>query len=706
MGGLCAAPLLAWIVGGHFLIALALVLLTSSLAPWRRIAFAAVVTGFNWFFLDVAFFALMTLIAIAGLMRRDGPRIQLAAWACVLGFLAQIKFTYFAVSSAAVLAAMACWALRGSWGRVLSVGGGFALATAAAWLAAGQRLPNLIPYLRHSLEIALGYGDAMGVDESWPIFICGTAVALLCALFAWRAWRTIPERSFALCAPGFLAFCLFVMWKEAFTRADGHVMGFFALVLILSTVVPSLLLPERKWHWFEGVLLLCLVGLGSFNLGLLRAVPRITWERIHGNFATILRLGSLPGEWKNSYEGACEAASRPAIKAAVGNATADAYDFDTAVVLLNGLRLAPRPVFQSYTAYAPSLEEANLRWYQSGRAPDFLLWSSESLDERYPGQDDAMLIEALAGHYEPLFPEKGFWLLRRKAPLSAAPVEHRLIFSGQARLYDELVLPPVRDQAIWLRADPVPNSLGRARALAYKPALVNLVTTDDNGRQSTWRLLPRVARGGFILAPTLASGRDMELFLKGEAESWVRSFHFAAPAGQDEFWSHVDVGVFGIPGIPLRAVEKTVPLVQLGIFDRAPVSVSSAAPTQVIDIPEGKGLLVHAEGEVVFDVPAGAARLACGYGIREGAYQGAGRTDGVDFEVDAVWASGRRERLWERYLDPVAHAGDRGTQRLDLKLPADTPARLILHTGPGPQNDNRWDWSYVCLLRFAMPGEQ
>jgi hypothetical protein len=76
----------------------------------------------------------------------------------------------------------------------------------------------------------------------------------------------------------------------------------------------------------------------------------------------------------------------------------------------------------------------------------------------------------------------------------------------------------------------------------------------------------------------------------------------------------------------------------------------------------------------------------------------------VDFEVDAVWASGRRERLWERYLDPVTRAEDRGTQQLDLALPGDAPLRLILHTGAGPRNDNRWDWSYVCSLRMLAEG--
>ena len=704
LGSAGAAPLLAWKVAANLLISLALVVLTRSLVLWRRLAFVAVFMAFNWFFMDVGFFVLITLIGIVGLMRRGAPLYQMAAWAFALGFLSQIKFTYLVISSAAVIAAVACCAGRRSWRGIPAIAGAYGLSLIVAWVGAGQDPANLFAYIRYSLEIALGYGDAMGLDEALPVFLCGAALAAACAFFLWRAWRTIPERPYALCTCAFLAFTMFVMWKEGFTRADGHVMGFFAFILTLVPVLQSLLLPERRWHWFEGSAVLCLLGIAAANLDMLRMVPRITWERIYGSTTTMGRLGSLPGEWQRSYEEARLSAAMPAVTAAVGKATVDVYDCFTAAALLNGMQLAARPIFQSYSAYTPGLEERNLRSYQSDRAPDFLLWSDDRIDDRYPGQDDAMLLAALPGHFEPLFPEDGFWLMKRTSALSKAAVERRIIFKVRVHLAEEITLPPQRDQAIWLRADAVPNILGRARALLYKPARIAIVTTDDEGHQKAWRLIPRVARDGFILVPTLAGGSDMSQFLRGSASSWVKSFHFEAPGSQDEFWSHVDVSVFGLSGIPLRPSLSEGPLVALGILEQAPISITSSAPTEIIDIPEGKALLLHAEGDLVLGIPPGAARVSFGYGIREGAYTGNGSTDGVDFEVDAVWASGRREHLWQRYLDPVARTGDRGTQHLHLALPGDSPLRLVVHTGPGPRNDNRWDWSYVCSVRYEAPG--
>jgi len=103
---------------------------------------------------------------------------------------------------------------------------------------------------------------------------------------------------------------------------------------------------------------------------------------------------------------------------------------------------------------------------------------------------------------------------------------------------------------------------------------------------------------------------------------------------------------------------------------------------------------------MVLAVPSGARAFAGSYGIRDGAFEGEARTDGVEFTIEGLWADGRRRTLWSHYLDPLNQASDRGSQQLELLLPSDLPARLALRTLPGPKNDNRWDWSYVSGLRF------
>jgi hypothetical protein len=705
LGALGAVPILIWQTAGQLLLAFTLVILTDRLAAWRRILFFAGLLTIQWLFQDTVYFVVMALVVIGGLMRREATLLQLVAWTLLLGFLAQLKFTYFVVSSAAVLAGAACWWCRESSRRSLAILVGYSASVALAWCAAGQSLGNLYPYVLRSLEIAGGYGDAMGIDESPAVFAWGAGTAILCFFFCWDIWRSVPDRNLGRTAAAFLAFTFFVMWKESFTRADfislgGHIFGLFGLVLILGPVSVGLLFPGKRWHWFDASFLFCLVGVAKIDPQFYSQAPRVEWQRLYDNFLRVGRLGHQPAAWQEIYATACEINALPSVRDAVGKGTIDVTNYSEGAALLNGLTLSARPIFQSYSAYTPSLEGWNLRYYQSDKAPDFLLWDSGRIDNRYPGQDDAMLLAALPGHYEPALQEAGYWLFRKITPASKVPALHRLLFKRTVHLGEPIEIPLDTPSALWLEADAKPNALGRARALLYKPAQINLVTTDQLGNERTWRLLPRVAKAGFLLVPTLERGEDLVGLMNGETRTRLSHIRFEAPGDQDEFWSHIDVNVLAIPSLPLSAIPGSL-LVELAIADRRPTSVESAEKQEVIAVPEGKALLLHAPGRIAFDVPKGAPGFSGSFGMRAGSYSDGGHTAGVEFGAYAVWPGGRVEKLWSRYLDPVAREADRGTQHFDVDLPVDTPATLVLRTGTGPDNDNRWGWSYVTGLQFT-----
>jgi hypothetical protein len=560
LGKLEALPILAWQVGGKLLVAFALVALTRPLVFWRRMAFAACILAFHWVFQDTVYFVLIALVSVSGLMKQESPVSRLVAWTLLLGFLAQIKFTYFVLATAGVLAATASWALRGSPRRSGAIAGGFAFAVLASWVAAGQDLGNLYPYLRQSLEISSGYAGAMGFDEARPIFFWGLGLVLMFLIFIGGVWRSASDRAFAKGGSAYLAFSLFVVWKESFIRADlvplgGHVFGLFTYILMLGPALPGLAFPGRRWHWFDCSVPLCLLGIASVDPEFYRQAPRVAWQIVYGQALALENLGNLPQAWQRSLEEESASVDLPRIRAAVGDGTVDVYDYSIGIALLNGLRLSSRPVFQSYTAYTPRLEGFNLRFFQSQRAPDYLLWRGEDVDGRYPGQDDARLVAALPGHYEAMFEEGDYWLFRKRSPVSDMPAPRALSLSRTVRLSEEVELPASAEHAIWLQADPIPSPSGRLRGMLYKPALLNLATTDDRGQKRTWRLVPQVARDGFIIVPTLADGRDLALLMAGKTRTMIRSFHFEAPEGEARYWSRVNILVFQLPGLPIRMAE-------------------------------------------------------------------------------------------------------------------------------------------------------
>jgi hypothetical protein len=560
LGSLAAEPILVWQVAGKLLVAFALVVLTRSLVFWRRMAFAAALLALHWVFQDTVYFVLIALVVVAGLMRTDSSDPSLVAWTFLLGFLSQFKFTYFILASAGVVAAMACWGLRGAPRRSGSIAVGFAFAVLAAWVAAGQHLGNLYPYLRQSMEISSGYAGAMGFDEPRPVFLWGLGLVLMFLIFIGGAWRSASDRALATGSCAYLSLSVFVVWKESFIRADlvplgGHVFGLFTYILMLGPALPGLVFPGRRWHWFDCSIPLCLAGIACVDAEFCFQAPRVAWQIIYGQAQALENLGNLPQVWQRSFEEESSAVDLPRTRSAVGNGTVDVYDFSIGIALLNGLRLSSRPVFQSYSAYTPSLEGINLKFFQSPRAPDYLLWKGEDVDARYPGQDDAQLVSALPGHYEAMFEEGGYWLFRKRSPVSDVPSLRGLMIIRTVMLSDEIELPSSTGHAIWLHADPIPTPSGRLRGILYKPALINIATTDERGETKTWRLVPQIAKDGFILVPTLADGRDLALLMEGKTRTMIRSFHFEAPEGEARYWSHVNVQVFELPGLPIHLVE-------------------------------------------------------------------------------------------------------------------------------------------------------
>jgi hypothetical protein len=553
LGGACAAPIIAWQTAGQFALAFALVWLVRPLALWRRYVFFAAFICLGWLFQDTAYFVLIAIVVLMGLMRPGTGGVAIASWSASLGFLAQIKFTYFVLTAGGVCAAAALWLMRGDRRRAAAVAAAYALGVPAFWALGGQGLDNLYPYVMRSLEIASGYGDAMGFNEPMATFLWGAAVILGCAAYVRVLCLEGEDRRLGLCGGLFLALSLLLVWKESYTRADhvglgGHVFGLFGYVGVMAPAAGAIFFPSRRWHWFDLATIFCGAAIVAIEPSYIRLLPRMEWERAYAKARVLGRIASLPADWRSDLAAASQSADLPRIRAAVGGGTVDVYNYSVGTALLNGLKLSARPIFQSYSAYTPSLEGWNLRRYQSPRAPDFLLWRNESVDGRYPGQDDALLVSSLPGHYQPEFEENGYWLFRRKTAAGPLPAR-RLILQETVRLGDEVRIPGGTSGAIWLDATPVPDALGRMRALLYKPAEIYIETLGPDGTGLRSRLVPRVDNVGFILDPVLDDGRRLADLMNGSARRAVRAFRFWSTDGQNEYWSRVDVQLFDMPSL-------------------------------------------------------------------------------------------------------------------------------------------------------------
>lgn len=125
----------------------------------------------------------------------------------------------------------------------------------------------------------------------------------------------------------------------------------------------------------------------------------------------------------------------------------------------------------------------------------------------------------------------------------------------------------------------------------------------------------------------------------------------------------------------------------------------------VADTGEG-GFAVHAPSVLTLPLPAGARRLSGRMGFNPGAYKDPlpNATDGAEFSIVSVDASGARETLLKRWIEPSTTIADRAPQDFELDLPAGV-ASVDLEVSPGPMNRPNFDWAIWDRLLVASPAK-
>lgn len=530
------AALLAWRTAGMLALAATLVALVAPLPRARRALLGVALIAF-WNDENTAVVC-ATLLVVAWLLpARPRPWWQVGVAVAWLAVLSHIKLTHLAHALCGIGVAAVTLAARGDGRRAVAVLGTFAAAFVAIWLAAGQALTNLPTYLHQGWHIASGFSRGMGVNElSWHVWLAGQVVVgalVLAGLSAARRRATWPALAFLFAA-------WFMVWKHGFTRADGHVVGFFVTTLLLSLALPPHL-GARRWTWLDACPLLCVVGLASFDASIVGRLPRVVGERLSSGARALLRP-EVRDDGRSGLD-------RPDLRAAIGRGTVDLLGWDQALVLANDLEYTPRPVFQSYSAYSGPLLRQNLAFFRSERAPGFVIARLQSIDGRFPTQDDGLVLAELPRRYEPLSWTSHDILLRRRGG-DRGPETRELLLDRAVELGEEVTLPATRDRALWLRVEVEPTLRGRLRTLLVNEGRLNLVVTDDAGTTREHRLIPAMAEEGFVIQPLIEQQSELNAFLRGGGLRWVRSVRIAAPGRYRRCWG----------GVRLRLERLDVPV--------------------------------------------------------------------------------------------------------------------------------------------------
>ena len=392
--------------------------------------------------------------------------------------------------------------------------------TVGSWLATGQQLSDLLPYVRSSAEIITGYSEAMGVTPApgrW-IYVAFFVVAAIVAGVAYRTAAAWPrDRRLALGA--LVVLLLFASWKFAFVR--GHIapafvmLGFATLLLLPANARRRLTVPALL---AVGVVFLWLILPPVRGYPSVTAYPDVVTssEEFLGQAGDTL----LPWQWDAATERTRQHLQAvfdvpPSILAALDGHTVS-IDPNAAAIAsaYPSFTWRPVPIFQSYSAYTPALDQLNADLLSSAGRPEMILRQFQArqigggrtvpyaIDGRnYWFESPEATAERMCRYREVAV--SGDYQVLADSGLQcgdATPLE-----SVTAAIGETVVVPaaPSPDDMVLVRVHGVGDSpLARLRTALWKSPDWHVLIDGI-----TYRLVPGTARDGLLLAvPKAAQG--------------------------------------------------------------------------------------------------------------------------------------------------------------------------------------------------------
>jgi hypothetical protein len=512
----------AWLLGLRALLAaatcaaLAWIGYAAWASPWGAVVALLVCAPFLappdvWFLIVPLLLLLVDLAA-----DRPAPAWLRVALGAAVGLASLIKFT-FLLAALAVLVPQSVAALL-SRRRVPLPAVVAPLAAAVAWLATGHGAADLLPYLDWSVrDISSGYASAMQLPTT-PLLVAHAAAVSLSVLAAAAllARRRMPNGRWAAHVAAASIVCL--LFKAGFVRADVHVfITCFGLLVIAMLIALSW--GRRPSELAVAAVLVALLpgGLWAHAVAV-EGAPIMYFPPVFPAQA-IRRLAAAPMMLADDGLARAQARRAAGIRAAYPlpplRGPVDVYSYDQAVLLAHGLDFQPRPVFQSYMAYTPRLARANADFLLGERAPEEILFRVAPIDARLPALDDAASWPLLMARYRFVERAGGFALLQRRA----APLPWRLEPLARVEtVTDQLIEVPSADGPIWARVDlhATRRDAIVETLLAAPPAYISIVRHEGTAR--AYRIVPALARDGFVLSPLVENTADFIRLLSNAAD--------------------------------------------------------------------------------------------------------------------------------------------------------------------------------------------
>jgi len=198
------------------------------------------------------------------------------------------------------------------------------------------------------------------------------------------------------------------------------------------------------------------------------------------------------------------------VKTRVGKSTIDVYPWNTHLLVENRFNYHPRPVFQSYTAYTPYLENLNFEFINSDSAPQFVAYEFESIDGRYPLFDEPKLNLVLTRNYNLVdtFTSGARNILLLEKKKGAKPVKLEKVREYNQKLSD----PIIPKDGMFYEIHSTFNLNGKLNGLLdHAPALFLAIHSTDGAHM--YRTSPNLLQSGIFSTWQIKNTEEFKIFM-------------------------------------------------------------------------------------------------------------------------------------------------------------------------------------------------
>ncbi len=454
------------------------------------------------------------------------PRWSVAAAALcgvTLALLLLMKATAVPLAVGVMLLTLVSLVLTRRLRAVTALLAAFLLSGAVLWFGAGLRIGDVSRYLHAALEFGSGYSGAMYFMGLTPGIVLGGAVIVVCG--ALGVGLLVRRRGLNGLWMLLIAVVLFPVFKDSFVR-DGRVrddifFGVVAIVTALSLVVIAPAVrgwPSRRHAVPVGALVACFIVGACWRAtdlsGVTGAVDRLS------SYGTALRavvqggarraLEAQPLQSAHDYY----APTISALPAFPAGATVDVMPWDVGLIYEDSrLHWNPRPVLSSYQAYTGWLDQQDAAFLIGPGAPDFVIYSYLTVDDRYAAFDEPETFRALLDNYRvvKLIGSTSVVLQRTGRVSATAESVDR---TSCAAFGSAITIPQHPGMRTFAHVDLSRSIAGRLLDLLAKAPEARITLTTAAG-SSDHRLVQAVAADGLYVSDLLTTTPDMAAAVAG-----------------------------------------------------------------------------------------------------------------------------------------------------------------------------------------------